>query len=459
MKKNKSRKKTKKAASRRKFLGGAAASGALLTQACTIVPRHVLGGKGYIAPSEKLNIASIGAGGKGRSDTANSARTENIIALCDVDQRRAAQTFRRFPDVARYTDYRVMLDERDDIDAVTVSTPDHTHASATLLAIEKGIHVYCQKPLTHDIHEARLIRDAARKHGVVTQMGNQGSASTGLRRAVEIIQSGGIGRVREAHVWTNRPTWPQAMYRPEEEQPVPAALEWDLWLGTAPERPYHEAYLPHNWRGWYDYGTGALGDMGCHTANLPFMALKLGSPTSVVATSSAIFSETYPSWCEIKFEFPARGDMPPVTFTWHDGGKRPHDDLFLGSSISRSGSMMIGDRGTLYSPGDRDSENDDALILLPEKEFADFEDPPQTLPRSPGHHQEWIMACKGEDITPMSNFEYAAFLTETILLGNLALRLGHKIEWDGRLLMAKNCSEAAGLIQREYRTGYSAMAE
>ena len=250
---------------RRKFMAGAAASAALIGQGCSIVPRHVLGGPRFIAPSEKLNIGMIGCGGRGWDNVRTVAETENIVALCDVDARRARRAFARFPDAARYQDFRLMLESETRLDAVVVSIPDHMHAPASVMAMQMGLHVYCEKPLTHSIHEARRMREVARRQGVATQMGNGGMASEGTRRSIEIIRAGDIGEVREIHVWTDRPIWPQGLERPTRSQPVPSTLDWDLWLGVAPERPYHEVYAPFVWRGWQDFGTGALGDIACHS--------------------------------------------------------------------------------------------------------------------------------------------------------------------------------------------------
>jgi len=431
------------------------------------------------SPNEKLNVAVIGAGGKGHSDCRNVAKTENIVALCDVDDKRASGIYTMFPKVKKYKDYREMLEkEEKNIDAVTVSTPDHTHAPASIMAMKMGKHCYCQKPLTHAVYEARMMKKVASEAGVATQMGNQGTGHDGLREAVEVIQSGGIGKVREAHVWTNRPVWPQATEAILKHRGVHAALHgangsagtpsappsmaWDLWLGTAPFRPYDPIYAPFAWRGWWDFGTGALGDMACHTANMAFMALKLGSPTSFQAISAETNSETYQAWSTITYEFPARGDLPPVKYVWYDGTKRgkrnlPSKDVVGDLKISSSGSLLIGDKGMLYSPNDYGS----SYKLLPKEKFADYEKPAPTLPRihsnldEGNHHREWIAACKGGP-KAMSNFDYAAALTETVLLGNLAVRAGGlKVEWDGPNMKAKNWDEGAKLVKPEYRKGWT----
>ena len=398
-------------------------------------------------PSEKLNVGIIGCGGKGWSDL-GGMRSENIVALCDVDDRRAANAFTEFRSVSRYRDYRVMLEKEKSLDAVTVSTPDHHHAPASLAAMTLGKHVYCQKPLTHSISEARRMQEVAKRHNVATQMGNQGHSEHGSRRMVELIRAGTLGDVREVHVWTDRPIWPQGLQRPKNKPPVPVGVDWDLWLGPAPARPFHNAYVPFKWRGWWDFGTGALGDMACHNWDIAFWALDLGSPTSVEAKSSKVFVDTAPAWSVIRYRFPARGDLPPVTLTWYDGKKLPPRELFEGETPRGNGSIIVGDKGKLYVPhywGDG--------ILLPKKEFAGFEAPEPTLPRSPGHYKEFITACKGGPAA-MSSFDYSGPLTEAVLLGNLAVRAGEKIVWDAKRLKAVGCPQADAFIRREYRGSY-----
>jgi predicted dehydrogenase len=397
--------------------------------------------------NDKLNIGVIGAGGKGASDT-DACSGENIVALCDVDEHNAAETYKKYPKATKYHDFRKML-EKEKLDAVVVSTPDHMHAPASIMAMRMGKHVYTQKPLTHDVWEARRMREVAKEEKVATQMGNQGTSNSGLREACEVVQAGGIGPVSEVHVWTNRPIWPQGIGRPSEAKPVPSHVKWDLWLGVAPERPYHDAYCPFKWRGWWDFGTGALGDMACHTANMPFMALKLEYPTAIEAESSEVNAETYPSWSKIRFDFPARGDMPPVKFWWYDGGKTPSRDLVGGRELSDSGCLLFGGKGVLFSPNDYGARFD----LLPADKFEGYQKPPKTIPRSPGHYEEWIRAAKGGE-PAMSSFDYAALLTETILLGNIALRVGKKVEWDGPKMRSTNCPEANNYVRREYRKGW-----
>jgi len=453
---------------------GAALGGCTTTQ---VQPRRV-------SANEKLNIAVVGANGKGASDT-NCCAGENIVALCDVDENNSTRQRQKYPNAKFYQDWRKMLDETGkSIDAVIVSTPDHSHAIVAATAIKMGKHVYCQKPLTQTVYEARYLKQLARQYQVVTQMGNQGSAEDGLRRAVEVIQSGIIGPVRQLHVWSNRPIWPQGLDRPAGEDPVPANLNWDIWLGPAALRPFKkDVYHPFKWRGWQDFGTGALGDMACHTVNMPFRALNLGYPVEVEAQSSGINQETYPLKSKIRFEFPARGAMPPLTFWWYDGGdptpKDPskHDgnnkppreilaevtDMF-GDRIPGSGCILIGDKGKIFSPDDYGARF--YLLLAGEKEYQDsrrhdaLKSIPQTVPRNAftgdsdkRHHLEWIAGCKGGP-APYSNFDIAAYLTEIILLGCVALRVGKKLEWDGPNMRAANAPEAARILKRQNRKGW-----
>ncbi len=430
------------------------------------------------SPNERLNIACIGVGGKGSSDTDDAGRFGTIVALCDVDETFLEKKAEKFPKAKKYADFRKMFDDMGkDIDAVVVSTPDHTHAPAAAQAMRMGKHVYCQKPLTHSVHEARVLRELAAKHKVCTQMGNQGTTENALREAAEVVQAGGIGGVTEVHIWTNRPVWPQApgiTARPKEEQPVPAYLNWDCFLGPAPMRPFHHGanakshrgtYHDFNWRGWLDFGTGALGDMGCHTANMPFMALKLGYPTTVEAESGELNKETYPAWAKATYTFPARGDMPACKVTWYEGRKdgvlvHPPKELLAkvlreGEKLAGSGSILVGDKGIIFSPQDYGQ----SYRLLPEKEFADYKKPTPTLPRNgkgdTGQKEEWVKAIKeGKPQIALSNFGYAGLLTEFILLGNVAMLSGKKLEWDGANCKATNCPEAAQLVKREYRKGW-----
>jgi len=403
---------------------------------------------------ERLNFACIGVQGKGSSDTDSAGRAGNVVALCDIDDNSLEKKGKKFRDARKFNDYREMIDVMgDEIDAVTVSTPDHSHAPAGLLAMRNGKHCFCQKPLTWSIHEARLMREVGSEMKVATAMGNQGTSFPGLREAVEVVGSGALGNVTDVHIWTNRPSWPQGTGRPTEVQEVPSNVHWDLFLGPAPERPYHSAYHPFKWRGWVDFGTGALGDMACHTANMAVMALDLFEPTSVVATTTGIVeNETFPAKSVIKFEFGPRGDLPPVTLTWYDGGETPDPALIEGEEMATSGSLLIGDQGKLYSPNDYGAK----YVLLSKEKFADYKVPEQTLPRSPGHFKEFAEACRGGSAA-MSNFDYAGRLTETILLGNLALRAGDgvKLDWDAENLKVTNYPEINQFVSREYRSGWT----
>ncbi len=432
---------------RRQFISEAATASA----AFTIVPRHVLGGPGFRPPSDVLNIGIIGVGGQGGSNRRN-VRSENIVALCDVDDTKIAAGLQQSPDANTYRDFRVMLDKEPGIDAVIVSTPDHCHTVAAVAAMRLGKHVYVEKPLTHSISEARLMADTARRYGVATQMGNHGHSYDTARQINEWIWDGAIGDVREVHTWTNRPIWPQGIDRPEDTPPVPSTLDWDLWLGPAQERPYNPAYHPFKWRGWWDFGTGALGDMACHIIDFPFWALKLGHPTSVEASSVGKTSETYPNGSIVRFEFPARGEMPPVTLTWWDGGLMPPrpEELEPGRMMGTSGGggIFIGDSGKLMF-GCYSNE----ATLIPQPAMDAYTQPVPSMPRSEGHHAEWIAACKG-GAPAVSSFDYAGPLTEMILLGCVALKMDRKLEWDGENMVVTNEPEANQYITREYREGW-----
>jgi predicted dehydrogenase len=417
-------------------------------------------GFGHIQPSDKLNIAGIGIGGMGRNNVDNVAKTENIVALCDVDWReQSARVFKAYPQAKQYKDYRVMLDKQKEIDAVIVATSDHTHAVISLEAMRRKKHVFTQKPLTHTVHEARVLAKAAKEYKVATQMGNQGQASDGPRRLREIIWDGVIGPVREVHVWTDRPNkgllgtyWPQGVNRPGETPKAPAELDWDLFIGPAPMRPYHPAYHPFNWRGWWDFGTGALGDIGCHSLDPVFRALKLKYPSTVEAVSSLINDETYPSASIVRYEFPARDEMPPVTLIWYDGGLRPMQIPELEEG------MMMGAGGTLYV-GDKGKILDNKILPLSLRNSYKAPDP--YIKSSPGHEQEWIEACKGGKPAG-SDFEWAGPLTETVLLGNIALRkelreiLGGKLlRFDYEKFCFTGLPEADKFLHTVYREGWT----
>ncbi len=450
--------------SRRKFLATSAAA-ASTAFSFMIVPRHVLGGPGQTAPSERPNIAGIGCGGMGGGDIATVTKLgANFIALCDVDETRAAGTFNAHPNARRYKDFREMIDkEAKNIDAVTVGTPDHIHGVAAMAAIKAGKHVYVQKPLTHTLLECRELTLAAKKAGVVTSMGNQGHASEGSRLTNEWIQAGIIGDVREVHVWSDRAgrLWKQGIARPTDTPPVPATLDWNLWLGPARERPYHPAYAPHHWRGWWDYGTGALGDMGCHIIDHPVWALNLGAPTTVEARTTLDGSlidqnkpnfDSYPIAAIITYEFPARGKLPPVKMTWYDGGLMPPtpSEMTAGQRLPDNGVLYMGSQGKMFH-----SSHGGMPQLLPGSLLERAQTVPKTIERSPGHYEEWYQALKGGK-RPVDNFDYAGPMTETVLLGVLSLRApGNRLEWDSDSLKVKNAPELNQFVHKEYRAGWT----
>ncbi len=444
--------------------------GAAGAAAFTIVPRRVLGGPGNVPPSERLNIAGIGVGGQGAGDL-QAVGSENIVALCDVDRRQAAETFKKYPGAKQYADFRVMLEKEDkNIDAVIVATPDHTHAVASMAAIKMGKHVFCEKPLTHSMDEARRIAEAAREAGVATQMGNQGHSGEGIRLICEWIWDGAIGPVREVHAWSTHPVWPQGLTRPTETPPIPDTLDWDLWLGPAPWRPYHPSYLPMFWRAWWDFGTGGLGDMGCHNLDPVFWALKLGAPQTVEASCSIFVStvtwdktfntESYPQASIVRYTFGARGDMPPVELTWYDGGLMPErpdeleDGRHMGDKLG--GVIFVGEKGKLACGSYGNNPR-----LIPESRMRAYRRPERSIPRSVGHHAEWVAACKG-DKPAGSNFDYAGPLTEMVLLGNIAVRMslelqekGVKLAYDGPNMRITNLPEANKYLRRDYRAGWT----
>ncbi len=442
---------------RRKFLNSAGVTAATFTILKS-------GSARTYAANEKLNVAFIGAGGRAGSNL-RGLETQNIVALCDVDWQRAAASFDLHPQAKRYKDYRVMLAEMESaIDAVVVSTPDHHHFHASMAAIRLGKHVYCEKPLTHSIWEARELAKAAREAGVATQMGNQAQADKDTRIVQEFVIDNAIGPIREAHVWTDRPSrglhgeyWPQGVPRPADNPPVPNTMAWDLWIGPAPMRPYHPSYAPFNWRGWWDFGTGALGDMGCHYFDPVYRALKLQSPTCVEAVSTRVNQETYPLGSMVSFQFPARGDQPPVKVRWYDGGLRPPrpEVLKAGNVMSANGVMLVGDDGVILT------DWDNGWRMFPDERGNEYGTPPKVLTRSPGHHEEWIQACKGGPKAG-SNFDWAGPLTEGVLLGNIALRselrddlTEKKLLWDSEAFTFTNHVPANQFLRREYRNGWS----
>ncbi len=434
--------------SRRAFMGSAAAVAAF-----TIVPRHVLGGQGNKPPSEKLNIATVGAGGMGAGNT-GACGGENIVALCDVDERRAADTFKRFPNARKWKDFRKMLDEQKEIEAVIVATPDHVHTPAAMAAMKRGKHVYVQKPLTRTVWEARMLTEAARKYKVKSQMGNQGHSGEGVRLICEWIWDGAIGEVREVHAWTNRPIWPQGIDRPKDTPEVPKELDWDLWLAGSPERPYHPCYLPFSWRGWWDFGGGALADMACHLLDPVFSAMKLGYPTSVQGDAADVNDETFPKASTVVYEFPAREGMPAMKLYWYDGGRKPPRPEELEAGREMTSVTFYGSKGKLMC-----GEYGDQPRLIPETKMQEYKRPPKTLPRVNGsHEQNWIDACKGKLDAACSNFDYSGPMTEAVVMGNLSLRreiVGEKLMWDGKNMKVTNNDKANKYVNLPYRKGWS----
>ena len=439
-------------ASRRSFLKGAALAGAGMAVAVPEVPAlRWFGGKSkFVDPDRKMNIAAVGCGGKGSSDV-DGVSGENIVALCDVDSGNGRGAFERYPNAKRYKDFRKMLqDLGDSIDAVTISTPDHMHFPAAMMAMQMGKHVFVQKPCAHTVWEARQMALAAKKYGVVTQMGNQGHANEGTRLIYEWIRSGAVGDVREVHLYTDRPIWPQNIPAPTERQPVPDSLDWNLWLGTAPYRPYHSAYAPFRWRGWWDFGCGALGDMGCHIIDSAFWALDLRFPEWVEAESDAKDPSMTPTWSIVTYQFPARGTMPPVKVIWYDGNKpvpRPAT-LEDGRNLPGGcGQVFYGDKASIMADTYAGS-----VRIFPEAKMKEIGKPEQMVARVPGgHYQEWIRGCKGDGVPGSNLIDHAGPLTEMTLLGNVAVRTGKRIYWDAKTLSCPNCPEADAYIRHPYR--------
>src|SRR5215472_5361776 len=502
--------------SRRDFLTKSA--GAAIT--FTIVPRHVLGGPAYVPPSDKVNIAFIGVGAQGLRVMLRFLREPDVqgVAVCDVNKGAAGypqwqthefcnsvrkllgvnsgwdwlspddplvlthslkvtsgvagrepcqkivegyygsqQRSGNYHGCAAYNDFRELLDSQKDLDAVVVCTTDNLHAAVSAAAMQKRKHVFCQKPLTHTIYEARRIAEIARETGVATQIAVANQASEDTRLLCEWIWSGAIGPVREVINWSSRPFWPQGVERPKETQPVPEGLDWDLWLGPAPQRPFNQAYLPFSWRGWTDFGCGALGDMGSYSFDTIFRVLKLDAPLSVEASSTDRYDETYPTASIIHFDFPARGDMPPVKFTWYDGGLKPplpeELDNAPAPTVDREadneGLLFIGDRGKILC-----RFNGAHPRLIPGSKMASFQPPPKTLPRSPGNEREWLDACKGGKTKPGGNFEFSGVVTETLLLGNVAIRCGEKLTWDRVSMKVTNSDEAQKFVSPTQRPGW-----
>jgi predicted dehydrogenase len=462
--------------SRRQFLQQAAAG--LAVSALTVVPRHVLGGQGQIPPSEKITLAGIGLGGQGTENMVALQKLPEVqvVAVCDVNregggyqswywsegnERRVSgrEPGRRLMDelyakgqrsgqyrgCKAYADYRELL-AQEEVDAVMVATPDHTHAAITMAALKRGKHVYCEKPLTYSVYEARQVAEAARKAKVATQCGNQGQATEAARVTCEIIADGAIGQVHEVQVWSGPRfwSWPTWEGRPPEQPPVPEGLDWDLWLGPAPVRPYHPAYLPWTWRNWRDFGTGLLGDLGLHKLSTVFKALDLGHPVTIEGSATKLSTETYPLGEIVRFEFPARGDRAPVTVTWYDGGLKPFRPTEFDDDDVLQDVIYIGDKGKLM--GNR---------LIPEAQMDKYKVPSPTLPRSTGHYQEWVSACRGGPAAGSNFVDHSALVTEVCLLGNIAVRGQKKLKWDGASFRFTNDQAANRLLHREYRQGWS----
>jgi len=460
--------------SRRTFVESMAAAAGIM-----IVPRHVLGGPRYQAPSDTVNVATVGyAHGMGRSNTNAVGKVANVVALCDCDESEAAQKaiartkiWESFPKAVHYRDFRVMLEKQKDIDGVIVATPDHSHAVVAMAAMQLGRHVYVQKPLTRTVSEARALTEAARKYKVVSQMGNQGHSGEGVRLIEEWITAGAIGKVHEVHCWTNRPIWPQGMPRPAEGLPVPPGLDWDLWIGPAPMRPYHTAYHPFSWRSWMDFGCGALGDMACHVMDASYQTLKLGYPTSVTTylaynviavpgedgrtrNERVKYNDSFPPATVVHFTFPARGkNLPAVRLHWYDGGLLPErpEDLELDRKLPESGTIFVGEKGKIWCETYSESPR-----LIPEKRMQAYKRPKKTIPRIVGsHEQNWVEAIQG-NTKATSNFDYSGPFTETVLLGNVGMMFpGQKLLYDGPNMKITNLAEANALLQHHYREGWS----
>lgn len=472
--------------SRRSFIKNSA----LTALGISIIPRHVMG-RGFIAPSDKLNIAVVGAGGKGFSDTVNvyNNGASNIAAICDVDWNRAERAFNLFPNAKKYKDYRKLLEEVKDIDAITVSTPDHTHAVITLAAMQLNKDVYVQKPLTHNIYEARVLTEAASKYKIVTQMGNQGASGKGVQTMINWFNSGMIGTVSQVEVWTNRPVWPQGIKTPTDKPKLLDGLDWDSWIGPAEYVDYNPLYHPFKWRGWWNFGTGALGDMGCHLIDPPFRVLGLGYPTEVESSVGSIFTQDwtpdyYPESCppssRTQLKFNATKNNPSeVKLNWTDGGLRPfHPELIpadhsIGDEDSSNGVLMIGDKGIMtcgtYGLNPKIYLNSGEIITAPNEDVEDA----STLPEN-GHHSSWVEACKAgfgseKHLNLTSSFDFAGPLTESILMGNLAIRSYNlreksgdsfeypgrkKLLWDGTNMNITNFEAANQFVKRTYREGW-----
>lgn len=460
--------------SRRRFIRQASAAAV----SATIVPRYVLGGADFVPPSEKLNVAIIGSGGQGLHNMRAllGEKDVDIISIADVMEEADYSQFYyggkagRIPalklveektadrkatgnskECRGYVDFREMFDKEKSIDAVLIATPDHVHAIASLAAIERGKHVYCEKPLARTVYEARRVTEAARKAKVATQMGNHGHSGDGIRMTVEWIRDGVIGDVREVHAWSSGTPRREFSDRPKETPPTPAGLDWDLWLGPAARRSYHPTYAPYKWREWWAFGTGVMGDMACHNIDPAFWALDLGHPVSVEARCAGLNDETVPYAATVYYQFPARGDKPPVKMVWYSGLKPPRpEELGVDTDLIGGGNgiLFIGDKGKLMCEGWAGSPR-----LVPLEKTREYKKPPVSIPRSKGHHRDWIDACKGGS-PASSNFDYSGHLAEVVLLGNAAMRVQKKILWDGPNLKALNCPEAEKYLRPEYHNGW-----
>jgi predicted dehydrogenase len=421
------------------------------------------------AANDAVNVAIVGTGGMGAGNRKELAGIgAAIVALCDADRARAEAALKDHPGARIWTDFRKMLLEQKDIDAVMVSTPDHLHAPASMMAMKLGKAVDTEKPLTHSVYEARALAEAARKHKVATQMDNEGHASNEVRQCAEWLQAGVIGPVREAHIWTDRPIWPQGIPKRPASKPVPASLDWDLWLGPAPHRDYHDHLHPFAWRGWWDFGTGALGDMGCHWWDAAFWGLKLGEAKSftIEAEHEGNSEETAPHWSTVTFNFPARGSLPPVKVTWWDGRRRRQDAgpdgkydianlppkpeaMDPSKRLDSNGAIYVGEKAVIVN-------NHHNSRIYPEAKAKELEypRPGSIIPRSVGHKKEWLQAIKGGPPAGSNFADYGGPLAEMVLLGNLAIRAGCRFEWDAEALQAKNCPQANAFVRRDYRKGW-----
>lgn len=419
---------------------------ATASTAAALLPGGVVSCAQARPSSDKLNIGVIGVGNRGTSNLAE-IKSENIAALCDVDSRYLDAMSTRYPDAKTYDDFRALIDQPG-LDAVLVSTPDHTHYHAAMQAIGRGLHVYCEKPLAHSIWEVRALSKAAREAQVVTQTGNQHHASEGYCRAVEIIRSGILGPIREVHAWTTRPIWPQGLDRPVKQGEPPQELNWDLWLGPAPDRPYDAIYHPRGWRGWFDFGCGALGDMGPHLLDPVVWGLNLRAPQRIESEVSGQHEETFPKSSIVRLNFGKRGNAPAVRVVWYDGDKQPPETVTGVKRLPANGVFFLGERAKLFAP-----DYGGRPFVLPNTKGDKLELPDASLPRTASHHQEWINACKGEGRTS-SDFSYGATLTEICLLGNLSVRTGRAFEWDGDKPGGDHAAEIASLVKRQYRDNW-----